>query len=115
MAIDEGIAQRRPETGPMKFGDDWTGLFIRGDNAAYYAYRLRTVLELLDRAVLSRAVSDAFTRSSLEGLIRLLGSSNEFARDEEGKPYARQPEGLQHMLPFESAKMPDKEASHVDR
>lgn len=24
---------RRVETGPMRFGDDWTGVFFRGDNA----------------------------------------------------------------------------------
>ena len=26
----------RAETGPMKFGDDWPGIFIRGDNAFFY-------------------------------------------------------------------------------
>lgn len=30
----------RPETGPMQFGDDWPGVFIRGDDA------LATVLSL---------------------------------------------------------------------
>lgn len=34
----------RAETGAMKFGDDWPGVFIRGDNAAYYAMNLKTVL-----------------------------------------------------------------------
>lgn len=27
----------RPETGPMQFGDDWPGVFIRGDNALFDA------------------------------------------------------------------------------
>lgn len=31
-ALDAG-RDIRAETGPMKFGDDWTGVFIRGDNA----------------------------------------------------------------------------------
>jgi hypothetical protein len=35
----------RPETGAMKFGDDWTGIFIRGDSAPYYAITLKTFLE----------------------------------------------------------------------
>ncbi len=26
----------RAETGPMKFKDDWPGIFIRGDNAFFY-------------------------------------------------------------------------------
>ena len=31
-----GFSDGRPETGPMQFGDDWPGVFIRGDNAVYY-------------------------------------------------------------------------------
>ena len=27
----------RAETGAMKFGDDWRGVFIRGDNAFHFA------------------------------------------------------------------------------
>ncbi len=34
----------RVETGPVKFGDDWTGVFIRGDNAVYFAHILDQVL-----------------------------------------------------------------------
>ncbi|MEN8764135.1 MAG: hypothetical protein ABF290_17120 [Thiogranum sp.] len=30
----------RVETGPVQFGDDWPGIFIRGDNAAHYALML---------------------------------------------------------------------------
>lgn len=30
----------RVETGPIRFGDDWTGLFIRGDTCAYYRLHL---------------------------------------------------------------------------
>lgn len=29
----------------MKFGDDWTGVFLRGDDAAYYALSLQAMLE----------------------------------------------------------------------
>ena len=34
----------RVETGPVQFGDDWPGVFIRGDNAGYYALVLCGVL-----------------------------------------------------------------------
>jgi hypothetical protein len=34
----------RVETGPLKFNDDWTGVFIRGDNAIYYGMQLKEVL-----------------------------------------------------------------------
>lgn len=32
------------ETGPVQFGDDWPGIFIRGDNAAGDAMLLHTVI-----------------------------------------------------------------------
>jgi hypothetical protein len=35
----------RVETGPLKFGDDWTGVFIRGDDAMFTADMLRKILE----------------------------------------------------------------------
>jgi len=34
----------RVETGPVQFGDDWPGVFIRGDNANYYAFMLEKTL-----------------------------------------------------------------------
>lgn len=34
----------RAETGPMKFGGDWTGVFIRGDNALAYVCALESLL-----------------------------------------------------------------------
>ena len=38
------LPEGRPETGAMSFGDDWPGLFIRGDNAFAFALALRSVL-----------------------------------------------------------------------
>lgn len=35
---------KRVETGPTQFGDDWPGIFIRGDNAIHFAHRLRRFL-----------------------------------------------------------------------
>jgi hypothetical protein len=37
----------RPETGAMKFGDDWRGTFFRGDDAFHFSQHLKA---LLDRA-----------------------------------------------------------------
>jgi len=39
---------QRIETGPTRFGNDWCGLFIRGDNAFAYAVYLEHVLLLLN-------------------------------------------------------------------
>lgn len=57
----------RAETGCMKFGDDWRGLFIRGDNAWHYAEHLRKVLPL----------ADPFARAVLTGLLQELFNTNE--------------------------------------
>lgn len=38
--------RNRPETGPMQFGDDWRGFFIRGDSAMGYIMDLEHVLAL---------------------------------------------------------------------
>lgn len=35
----------RVETGVVQFGEDWPGLFIRGDNAAMYACALNNLIE----------------------------------------------------------------------
>lgn len=35
----------RAETGVIQFGDDWPGIFIRGDNACAFAMYLRSVLD----------------------------------------------------------------------
>jgi hypothetical protein len=54
----------RAETGPMKFGDDWAGVFIRGDNAFFYL----KVLEALNAA-------NPIAEKGLEGLKDLLTSA----------------------------------------
>lgn len=38
----------RVETGPIQFGDDWPGVFIRGDNCAYYNLLLAEILNKTD-------------------------------------------------------------------
>lgn len=38
---DEVETQHRPENGSMRFGDDWAGVFIRGDMAHAYAVYLK--------------------------------------------------------------------------
>lgn len=35
----------RPETGPMQFGNDWPGVFIRGDNALLFAGAIEAAIE----------------------------------------------------------------------
>lgn len=35
----------RVETGTIQFGDDWPGVFLRGDEALYLAHLLELVIE----------------------------------------------------------------------
>jgi hypothetical protein len=37
----------RIETGPMQFGDDWPGVFIRGDSASFDAHALERAIKAL--------------------------------------------------------------------
>ena len=62
----------RVETGLLEFGEDWRGLFIRGDSAFHYALNLRAVLALpsvADTAPLQRMV--------LEDLLEMLEGADE--------------------------------------
>jgi hypothetical protein len=41
--------EQRVETGAVQFGDDWPGVFIRGDNALYYAHILSSVIGQIEK------------------------------------------------------------------
>jgi hypothetical protein len=55
----------RVETGAVQFGDDWPGVFIRGDHALYYALCLN-----LQRSGAAGPIED----SNVRGLAEILGS-----------------------------------------
>ena len=57
----------RIETGPIQFGDDWPGVFIRGDNAMHYAMLLTIALE-------HEIDADPLRKGVLRALARLLAS-----------------------------------------
>jgi hypothetical protein len=75
----------------MQFGDDWPGVFIRGDNAAYYAMCLRSVLNC-DAGPIERA--------NVEDLAATLEASRVPAK------------GVQMMAAFESAAKGEPIARH---
>lgn len=51
--------EQRVETGPVQFGDDWPGVFIRGDDAAWY-------VGVLTRA--AKSITDPFARLMVSAL-----------------------------------------------
>lgn len=58
----------RVETGNVQFGDDWTGLFLRGDTCAGFVMDLQTVLE---------GDIDPIIKIRLKYLLELLQGTNE--------------------------------------
>jgi len=66
-------AEPRVETGPIQFGDDWPGTFIRGDNAFAHAMNLQVALAALETS--GDAGKLVFTIAGLKGLLSDLQSS----------------------------------------
>jgi hypothetical protein len=60
--------KERVEDGPIMFGDDWPGTFIRGDNSFLFAVNLRRVL--------AQCQIDHMTRSILASLMSILESTD---------------------------------------
>ena len=63
----DALPSGRPETGPMQFGDDWPGVFIRGDNALFLAQSVKLAASLVKPEFWAQGVQ-------LEGLAELLHS-----------------------------------------
>jgi hypothetical protein len=57
--IPRDKSEPRVETGPLAFGSDWPGVFIRGDNAGWYAMLLGQLLA---------GEADALAKMQLRGL-----------------------------------------------
>lgn len=67
VAMPEGMT--RPETGPMQFGDDWPGVFIRGDNAFHMAMLMR-----LGAKALRVSIDDELSATQLDNYAKTLAS-----------------------------------------
>jgi hypothetical protein len=63
------VSETRTESGPVRIGDDWAGVFIRGDRAFAYALALDAVLEAS-----SGDLDVAIDRLNLRALMDLLTS-----------------------------------------
>lgn len=66
----------RIETGNLKFENDWTGLFIRGDEAFALSMDLESILNKLDDDNLN-----IYEKSSLKYIINLMKNTNENKKD----------------------------------
>lgn len=68
--------KRRVETGVVQFGNDWPGIFIRGDNAAAYATYLYTILRAAEKNEPLDNVAKSIYTNYVMGLVTLLRSCN---------------------------------------
>jgi hypothetical protein len=69
----------RLETGVVQEGNDWPGVFIRGDDAFHLAMQLREALRLLPRGSAEAKLHDLqahIMHASLAGLADILESCN---------------------------------------
>jgi hypothetical protein len=69
----------RIDDGPLQFGADWPGLFLRGDTAMNYAYHLRMMLH-------GKSQVNGVSRKVLLGLLSDLESCNLLKRREQSPP-----------------------------
>lgn len=61
----------RPETGPIKFGDDWTGVFLRGDDALHFSVAIEKALKTIGIHM------DVMMRMTLNDLVAVLRACTE--------------------------------------
>lgn len=78
----------------MKFGDDWTGVFLRGDDAILYGMMLEQLLHGLPKELPPEIALHA---AILRGFIDLLKGSHEFSSA---------PRDCQTLRPFEECVKP---------
>ena len=66
----EPVAAKRVETGPVRIGDDWAGLFLRGDNALFMVHAVARAADAL-------RATDPLTAVMVDGLVTDMRSCQE--------------------------------------
>lgn len=72
--FSDGTPANRVETGALEINDDWPGVFIRGDNAMYYAMNLQSLLNQFEK--MEEQQDRPFVVAVLKGLLNTLQSCN---------------------------------------
>lgn len=70
--LDSQPITGRMETGVLRFGDDWPGVFIRGDHALHYALYLRGVVKQLHPEGVMQSPALTIQRKVLTDLVLTL-------------------------------------------
>lgn len=95
--------QTRPETGPMKFGMDWRGVFIRGDDALGYWMALEGFIRAQNKE--PRSFDQVLQISQLEDLSSVLYRACQVQL--ESAPLITPDNKVQHLKPFKISKVSD--------
>lgn len=75
--------QFRVETGPIQFGDDWCGVFIRGDDCFYYLNALEVILKDMNEPNLKKSLNE---RADYQmALLALAGLKDLLSRSQQNK------------------------------
>ena len=61
--------KKRVETGPIQFGNDWPGLFLRGDRAGYIALQIES---LLNNLTTQQKADNAFSIQTLQNIKKII-------------------------------------------
>lgn len=76
------MTSKRPETGVIKFGDDWPGIFIRGDDAHGFKCMLEDILSRINnpkkKINKNRKINDDIEMRMLIGLFKNCNVDHEF-------------------------------------
>ena len=67
LPMPDGI--QRVETGVIQFGDDWPGVYVRGDNALHMALLMRTAAQAL-----RVSINDEISAAQLESYAEMVAS-----------------------------------------
>jgi hypothetical protein len=66
--------EMRPATGAVQIGDDWPGIFIRGDEALAYASKLKFLISTLEARVHQLSEAEVAAWARVQELADLLES-----------------------------------------
>lgn len=70
----DDMQRNRAETGPIQFGDDWRGCYIRGDSAMHMINELNAVL------ILEKNLNE-HTKETIKWIQAELARSNQHTKD----------------------------------
>ena len=70
----------RPENGPMQFGNDWTGTYLRGDSSLHLSMEIKLLIEELRE----KGCEEAIRLANVESFANILGKCRSQPKESTG-------------------------------